>query len=166
VHLTVELTYAAEVAVVADLLADPAFVRWRSSRPELGTAGQVDVAGDPAQGFTVSLRRTLPTDLIPQHLRPLVGDRVEVRQTEAWEPWQAGRLTGTVVVEFTGAPVRLTGRLLLEATEDGGTCHRYELDVRSSVPLFATAVEEAAATAVRRALDTEEQAAREWLARP
>ena len=101
-------------------------MRWRSSGPELGTAGQVDVAGDPAEGFTVSLRRTLPTDVIPLHLRPMVGDRLEVRQTEAWEPLQAGRLAGTVVVEFTGAPVRLTGRLLLAPGSDGGTRHRYD----------------------------------------
>ncbi|PFG44106.1 uncharacterized protein DUF2505 [Isoptericola jiangsuensis] len=165
-HLSVELTYAADVTTVAAVLADAEFVRWRSHAPEVGAVGPVDVAGDPGQGFTVSLRRTLPTDVIPPQLRPLVGDRVEVRQTEAWEPPVEGRHVGTIVVEFTGAPVRLTGRLLLEDDGAGGSRHRYDLDVRSSVPLFATAVEEAAASAVRGTLAAEQQAAREWLARP
>lgn len=165
-HLTVEQTYPADVSAVAAMLSDVEFVQWRAGRRDAGAASHVDVSGDPASGFTVSLRRTLPTDLIPSQVRPFVGDHLEVRQAEAWEPEQAGRHVGTVAVEIAGAPVRMTGSLRLEAAPDGGTRQVYDGEVRASIPLFATAVEEAAAGAVRRTLEAEERAGREWLARP
>lgn len=166
-HLTVELTYPADVSAVAALLSDPEFLRWRARRPGAGNVSQVDVSGDPASGFTISLRRTLPTDVIPAQVRPFVGDRLEVRQAEAWEPARENdRYVGTVAVEITGAPVRLTGSLLLEPGPEGGTRQVYAGELRASVPLFAATVEEAAARAVRRTLEAEERAAREWLTGP
>nr|WP_281360189.1 DUF2505 domain-containing protein [Isoptericola halotolerans] len=163
--MTVEQTYPADVAAVAAMLADAEFVRWRAARPDAGAASQVDVTGDPASGFTVSLRRTLPTDLIPVQLRQLVGEHLEVRQAEAWEPEREGRQVGTVAVEIAGAPVRMTGSLLLEPLPDGGTRQVYDGEVRATVPVFSGTVEEAAGGAVRRTLEAEERAGREWLAR-
>jgi hypothetical protein len=165
VHLTVEQTYPADVSAVAAMLSDAEFVRWRGGRADAGAASQVDVTGDPASGFTVSLRRTLTTDLIPAQVRQLVGDHLEVRQAEAWEPERAGGHVGTVAVEIAGAPVRMTGSLRLEATPDGGTRQVYDGEVKASLPLFSSTVEEAAAGAVRRTLEAEEQAGREWLSR-
>ncbi|NNU28109.1 DUF2505 family protein [Isoptericola sediminis] len=164
-HLTVELTYAAETTAVAAALSDPEFLRWRSQDRGAAAATVVDLSGSHHAGFTLSLRRTVPTDVIPSQLRHVVGDQLEIRQAEAWEAPVDGRYVGTVVVEITGAPVRLTGTLLLAPTEDGGTRHVVEGEVHASVPLFAAAVEEAAASAVRRALEAEAQAARDWLAR-
>ncbi|WP_407316843.1 DUF2505 domain-containing protein [Isoptericola halotolerans] len=161
-HLTVEQTYPADVSAVAAMLSDAEFVRWRGGRADAGAASQVDVTGDPASGFTVSLRRTLPTDLIPAQVRQLVGDHLEVRQAEAWEPERAGRHVGTVAVEIAGAPVRMTGSLRLEPTADG-THVVYDGEVKASLPLFSSTVEEAAAGAVRRTLEAEERAGREWL---
>ncbi|WP_278235180.1 DUF2505 domain-containing protein [Isoptericola sp. AK164] len=164
-HLTVELTYPADTASVAAMLSDPEFLRWRARDPGAAAATVVDQSGSPHAGFTVALRRTLPTDVIPVHLRHVVGDQLEIRQAEAWEPPTEGRYTGTVVVEITGAPVRLTGTLLLAPTDDGGTRQVVDGVVHASVPLFAAAVEDAAAAAVRRALEAEAQAGRDWLAR-
>jgi hypothetical protein len=165
VHLTVEQTYPADVSVVAAMLSDGEFVRWRGRRQDAGAASHVDVSGDPASGFTVSLRRTLPTDLIPAQVRQLVGDHLEVRQAEAWEPERDGHHVGTVAVEIAGAPVRMTGTLRLEPTADGSTRQVYDGEVRAALPLFAATVEEAAAGAVRRTLEAEERAGREWLQR-
>lgn len=163
-HLTVEQTYPADVSAVAAMLSDAEFVRWRGGRADAGAASQVDVTGDPASGFTVSLRRTLPTDLIPAQVRQLVGDHLEVRQAEAWEAGRDGRHVGTVAVEIAGAPVRMTGSLRLEPIP-GGTRQVYDGEVKASLPLFSSTVEEAAAGAVRRTLEAEEQAGREWLSR-
>ena len=58
---------------------------------------------------------------VPGQVRQLVGDHLEVRQAEAWEPAREGRHVGTVAVEIAGAPVRMTGSLRLEPTADGGT---------------------------------------------
>jgi hypothetical protein len=163
VHLTVELRYAADVPAVVEMLCDPEFVAWRAGRPGPSRANRAEVSGDAAGGFTLSIRRTLPTDVIPHQLRAVVGDLLEVRQAEAWEPADGGRHVGTVAVEIMGAPVRLTGTLTLEPSPDGGTRHVYDVDVRASVPIFAVSVEEAAADAVRRTLEAEQQAAWEWL---
>ena len=40
----------------------------------------------------------------------------------------------------------------------------YDGDLRATVPLFASAIEQAAAGAVRSALEVEQEVAREWLA--
>lgn len=163
-HLTVELTFPADADEVVAMLADEAFVRWRAARTAEGTVEQVDVAGTPGTGFTVVVRRTLPTDLIPTQVRPFVGDHLEVRQAEAWEPAAGGRRVGTVAVEIAGAPVRVTGTVSLEPLPDGGTRQVYDGVVRASVPLFGSVVADAAARAVRATLEAEGEAGREWLA--
>lgn|GEM_PF-736564 len=165
-HLTVEQTYPASVHDVAAMLADAAFIRWRAERTTgRGTIDSADVDLDGRGGFTVLVRRTLPTDMIPVQARPFIGDRVEIRQAEAWEPPQgADRRVGTVAVEITGAPVFVTGTVKLEATEDGGTRKTYVGDVRATMPLFASVVETATINQLRKTLAAEETAGREWLA--
>lgn len=167
-HLAVDQTYPAPPDAVVALLADEEFVRWRAERSSgAGSVEQVDVTGQAGGAFTVVVRRTLPTDQIPPQVRPFVGSALEVRQAEAWEApegtLRAGARVGTVAIEITGAPVRVTGTVALEALPDGGTRQSYAGEVRASVPLFAAAVEDAAATAVRTTLRAEEQALREWL---
>lgn len=163
-HLTVELTYAADADAVAAMLADESFVRWRAQRGPGGDVEQTDVTGSPATGFSVVVRRTLPTDLIPAQVRPFVGDHLEVRQAEVWEAPVGDLRTGTIAVEIAGAPVRVTGTVRLEPLPDGGTRQVYDGEVRSTVPIFGAAVAEAAARAVRTTLEAEGAAGREWLA--
>jgi len=168
VHLSVELRYAAPVPVVGAMLADEPFVRWRAERS--GGPGaqveQVDVTGTAADGFTLAVRRTLPTDQIPAQVRSFVGGRLEIRQAEAWEPERDGVRTGTVSLEITGAPVRLTGTVRLAPGADPGTTvQTYAGEIKASVPLFGGAIEAAAADAVRAALAAEERAGQEHLAR-
>ncbi|GAB2454152.1 DUF2505 domain-containing protein [Xylanimonas ulmi] len=164
-HLNVEQTYPASVEDVAAMLADASFVRWRAERTTgAGTVEQADVDSDPDGGFTVLVRRTLPTDQIPAQARPFVGARLEVRQAEVWEAARGGRRVGTVALEITGAPVRLTGTVTLEPLADGGARQVYTGDVRATVPLFASVVEQATAGTVRSTLTAEEAAGRDWLA--
>ncbi|WP_340697636.1 DUF2505 domain-containing protein [Cellulosimicrobium funkei] len=165
-HLSVELRYPAPVHAVGAMLADEEFVRWRAARSggEGAHVEQVDVTGGPDEGFTVTVRRTLPTDQIPAHVRSFVGGRLEIRQAEAWEPERDGERSGTVSLEITGAPVRLTGTVTL-SPEGGGTVERYDGEVKANVPLFGGAIEQAAAEAVRTALAAEESAGLAWLSR-
>ncbi|WP_454043120.1 DUF2505 domain-containing protein [Cellulosimicrobium sp. Marseille-Q8652] len=168
-HLSVELRYPAPVQEVGAMLADESFVRWRAERSGGPGAAvvQVDVTGGAAAGFTVAVRRELPTDQIPAHVRGFVGGRLEIRQAEAWEPERDGVRTGTVSLEITGAPVRLTGTVRLTPAPDDptSTVQTYTGEIKASVPLFGGAIEEAAAEAVRGALAAEERAGREWLSR-
>jgi hypothetical protein len=166
-NLTVELNRSAEVPVVIDLFADEEFVRWRAQRSAGdGDVSQVDLTGTVAEGFTTVVRRTLPLDLVPPQVRGFTGDRLEIRQAEVWEPPLDGRLVGTVAVEIVGAPVRLAGTMMLDAGPDGGSRLVYDGEIKATVPLFGSIVEDAAAKAVRTTLEAEAQAVAEWLARP
>ncbi len=162
-HLQVTLTVDTDPRTAATMLADPVYVRAKvraSGADELA----LDVTSGEHGAFTVATRRALPTDLIPANIRAFVGARLEVRQVEAWEgPSEDGTRRGTVVVEIVGAPVRLTGTVALTGDEDG-TQITYDGDLKASVPLFGSAVEQAAASAVRSALEAEQGVAREWVA--
>lgn len=160
VHIQIPLPGA--VDEVGAMLADPAYVHAKVVASG-ATDHQAAVAGDAAGAFTVTTRRSMPTDQIPANMRGFLGSTLDVRQVEAWEPQLDGSRCGTVVVEISGAPVRLTGTTLLEPGPEGSTLV-YEGEVKAAIPLFAGAVEGAAAQAVRAALDAEETVARSWLA--
>lgn len=168
-HLSATAHYPADIERVVAMFADEAFVAAKV-RASGAVSQQVDVVGLGSGTFTVTTRRHMPTTAIPAQFRALVGATLEVRQVEAWEPPADDGSgtpvrTGTVVVEITGAPVRMTGTMRLEPAPDGaGTTHVFSGDVKASVPLFAAAVEEAAAEAVRAAIAAEERTAQAWLA--
>lgn len=161
-HLHLSFDLAADAATVARMLADPAYVHAKVLASG-ALDQQVDVVGSDAAAFTVTTRRSLPTDQIPANFRPLVGSQLDVRQVEAWEAAAADHSRrGTVVVEITGAPVRLTGTASLTPAGDHTTLV-YDGDVKSSIPLFAASVEQAAAGAIRAGLTAEGVVAARWL---
>ena len=162
-HVRVQLRYAAEVPAVAAMLADERYAR---ARVEASGAAveQADVVGTADSAFTVTTRRSVPTDQIPAQARAFVGSRLEVRHVEAWEAPEAdGTRRGSVVVEIVGAPVRLTGTVSLTPGSDASTL-TYDGELKATVPLFASAVEQAAVGAVRSALEAEQDAGTRWLA--
>ncbi|WP_217616675.1 DUF2505 domain-containing protein [Cellulomonas sp. GbtcB1] len=162
-HLQVTVPVPTDPRTAGTMLADPVYVRAKviASGAEVL---HVDVAPAEDGALTVTTRRALPTDQIPANVRAFVGSTLEVRQVEAWEPASAdGSRTGTVAVEIAGAPVRLTGTVALAAA-DGGSAITYDGDLKANVPLFGSAVEQAAAKAVRGALEAEAGVAREWVA--
>ncbi len=161
-HVRVEQRYDAEVTTVAAMLADPAYAR---ARVEASGAAveQADVTGAVDGAFTVATRRSLPTDQIPAQARSFVGSTLEVRQVEAWEAPEGGVRRGSVVVEISGTPVRLTGTVALEPDGPGASVLTYDGQLKASIPLFGAAVEQAAAGAVRSALAAEQAAGTRWL---
>ncbi|GEL95208.1 DUF2505 domain-containing protein [Cellulomonas composti] len=162
-HLTETLRLSADPVTVARLLADPEYAR-AAVRASGALDEHVDVTGDADGAFTVTTRRSLPTDQIPSHVRGFVGSRLDVRQVAAWEaPGGAGERIGTVVVEIAGAPVRMHGTTALAASPDGGTLVRYDGDLRAAIPLFGSTVEQAAAGAIRAAMVAEAAEAQRWL---
>ncbi|WP_282949030.1 DUF2505 domain-containing protein [Cellulomonas endometrii] len=162
-HLQVSVSVPADPRTAGVMLADPVYVRAKvraSGAEEL----HLDVTPGEDGAFTVTTRRALPTDQIPANVRSFVGSTLEVRQVEAWEAAaDDGTRNGTVAVEIAGAPVRLTGTVTLTAA-GGGSRIVYDGELKANVPLFGSAVEQAASKAVRAALEAEEGVAREWVA--
>lgn len=163
-HLHVTLHYDADVARVGRMLADTEFVEDKL-RASGALSHHANIVGDLDRGFTVTTRREMPTDSIPAQFRGFVGSTLEVRHVEAWEPVVDGERKGSVVLEIVGAPVRFTGRLLLASDPGGGSLVTVDGDLKATLPIFAAALEQAAAQAVQGALDAEERAGAAWLAR-
>ena len=161
-HVRVQLRFNAPVPAVAAMLSDVDHARARVEAGG-GTVEQADVVGSAEGAFTVTTRRSMPTDQIPAQARSFVGSRLEVRHVEAWEaPEPDGTRRGSVVVEINGAPVRLTGTVAL-APDAAGSTVTYDGDLKATVPLFGSAVEQAAVGAVRSALEAEQDAGNRWL---
>ncbi len=156
--------YAADPARVAAMMADEEFVAARVRAAGAHPHG-VAVVGGPASAFTVTSRRQVATAGIPAQFRPLVGSSLEVREVEAWEGVDGEGRVGTLVAEIVGAPVRLTGSLRLTADGAGASTVQVEADLRATVPIFGSAIEQAAARSVARIVAAEEHAGAQWLGR-
>lgn len=154
--------FAASLDRVVAMFADPEFVAKRSVVPGVeGNESWVD--GTPEDGFTVSIRRVVPSETIPSEFRSFVGRELHVRYSEVWEPATAEDMVGTFAVEIVGAPGHAAGALGLtahgEQTEFLATG-----EVKVAIPLFGGMVERAVADAVIKGLAQELAAADAWLA--
>jgi len=157
-------TYPATTDEVARMLADPAFVRRRDAAAG-ALSSTAETEGDPAGAFVVRSTRSLPTDDVPQVARRLVGDTLELRQVDSWEaPGPDGARTGSMSLEVSGAPVRLSARLTLVPAGEGQATEAVQGDLVASVPLVGGKLEKAAEPAVQAAIRSEERVGREWLA--
>jgi len=163
-RITATIDYPGSPQQVAAMLANPEYLR---ARVTLGgaTLEQADVVGSAEDEFTATTRGKIPSDTIPQHMRGFVGNSLEIRQVEAWEaPAADGRRIGTVVIEISGAPVRLTGTRRITPSADGKSCtDQIEGELKAAVPLLGPSIEQAAAPAVYAAIDAERKAAENWL---
>lgn len=163
-HLSETIELPADPHRAGLLLADLRYVHAKV-RATGATELHVDVTGDPQGAFRVAVRRTLPSEQVPAHVRGLVGGSIEVRQVDAWEAPEAdGSRVGSVVIEVAGAAVRLTGWASLTPTPGAGSVVRYEGELHAGVPLFGSAIEDAVARAIRTVLAVEAQVAADFLA--
>ena len=161
--ITLDLPLPTDAAV--RLVNDPEFIRHKVERAGSSVL-TVDVTSGTDGSYTSAVRRVIPSDQIPAQARSFVGSELEIRQTEAWaEPTEGtdGRRFGTVSVEITGAPVRMTGSITLVPAAEGSTM-TYEGEIKSPVPLFGASIEKAAAEAIRQALTAEAATASDWIA--
>jgi hypothetical protein len=144
VRLTAQLRYAADTATVFAMLTDPAF-----QERKLSATGALehDVTVEARADGGAQIRSTLT-----------------VVQVESWGPAGAdGGRDGTVTVEVSGAPVRLTGSLRLRP-DGGGTLESVDGDLKAKVPLVGGRIERAAEPAITTAIEVEEREGRAWLA--
>lgn len=156
------IDYPADVQTVATMLADEEFVRRK-----LAASGALDSSYDvlrEGEAFTITTRRTMPTDQVPSRFRSLVGQSLDVRLVEAWEAPQAdGTRSGTLALDIAGVPVRATGRMLLRPSGEGSS-QSFSGDVTASIPLFGKPIEKAAADAVDKVLAVERSIGLDYLA--
>jgi hypothetical protein len=164
VRLKAELRYDADPGTVFAMLTDPAF-----QERKLAATGALEheVTVTPASdgGAIVTSRRTMPTDDVPDLVRNLVGRTLTVRQVEEWGPPEAdGGRDGEVIVEVSGAPLRLTGDLRLAPDGAGRSLETVAGELKARVPIIGGRIERSAEPAILGAIEVEEREGRAWLA--
>ena len=163
-QFSTQVVFPASAGAVAEMFATEEYVREKIAASG-ATGGTVEVVPSPDGAVTITSRRNMPTTDIPATYRSLVGSSLEVHEVDAWEaPAPDGARRGTISLDVSGAPVRVTGTLELEATSDAQSVLRIAGDIKASVPFFGKAIERALADSVERAADVERQVGLRWLA--
>jgi hypothetical protein len=163
VRLTADIRYDADPDAVFAMLCDPAFQEKRCV--ETG-ALEHDVLVEEFDdgGTTITSRRTMPTDDVPDFVRTLVGRTLVVVEIQDWTgPDGDGAREGTLIVEIEGTPVRMTGSLRLVA-EAAGAVEVIDGDLKAAVPLVGGRIEKSVEPAIRAAIRVEQRTGRAWLA--
>lgn len=99
--------------------------------------------------------RTMESTSLPEFIKPMVNPSLVVTETEHWQvPDPSGNRSGTFTIDVSGAPVSLHGRVDLIAQSTG--CElTFSGELRASVPLFRSKVEQSAAGSVLATIHAE-----------
>lgn len=142
----------------ADMYADPRYAQVRRQTLRASSA-ESTLEGDPTGAFTVRTTLMMPTDRVPDIVRPFVGSSVTIREEQAWSAAAAdGSRTGTMTLDVVGTPAGMTAALRLSPIEQGS---RVEIDgdLVAKVPLLGARLEKAAMPYVSTVLRAEERSA-------
>jgi hypothetical protein len=143
------------------LILDPEF---RAAVCEATHAIDYDVEVDEHHdgSASVHVHRVMPAEL-PDFVKKLVGETVEVTQHEQWSaPDGAGRRTADLALEIKGQPAKLTGTITL-AADDSGVTEHVQGDLKVSIPLLGKKIEPEIAKGILHAMKVEERTGRERL---
>lgn len=159
----VTITYPAEPARVAAMLADPAYQRRRFERFGLDDA-HIAVAAR-GSGFVSTISGSVPPSRLPAAATRFVRSAVSFGLTESWgEPAADGSRTGSLEVTVKGAPVKAGATTAMRPGSDGVTTSVViDLELSVSVPLVGRTVEEKALAQVERVVSDEESRGAAWL---
>ena len=154
----VELAYDASPDEVYAMLTDPAFREEACKHMRvLRASATVAESGDAT---VVTIDQVQPAKGLPSFATKLVGDEIRIVQEETWTE---GR-HADVHVTIPGKPGEMVGTAVLEES-GGGTVEKVDLEVRVRIPLVAGKIEKLVADMLRKALEAENEAGRDYLSR-
>jgi hypothetical protein len=163
-ELAVDHSFDAPLERVVAMYADVEFVRERGMSVGASEC-DVMVDGSPGDGFSVAIRRILPTDNLQPNYRPFLGSTVTIRYSEAWEPPDDGNREATFAVDIPGVPARATGSIRL-TPEGTSTSLSLRGTVTTHVPFLAGVVTQAILDSLAEAIDRELETAGGTTVRP
>ena len=162
---TITITYPADPARTAQMLATPAYQEERVARAGLDDAS-VDVA-QRGQGFVSTIAGSIQPSRLPAVASRLVRSAVSFTVAESWgEPKEDGSRSGGYDVAIKGAPVKVSATsTMAPAAESAGeaTTVTVDVDLKVTVPLVGKTIEEKAMGMVGRVVADEERRATAWL---
>lgn len=157
-----ELQYDASPADVFAMLADPNF-REKVCQAQKSNSCTVSIepAGiEPSDGqMTVIVDQKRPAEGIPGFARKIVGDEIQLVQSEDWSDSANAALT----VVIPGKPGRFDATITLTGSESGSV-ETIDGDLVVSIPLLSGKLEKLIAGLLDEALRVEKRVARAWLA--
>lgn len=157
-QLTHDLTYDAPLADVAAMLADPAFRAEVCDRQRV-LRHEVQITGAGA-GMRVSVDQVQSASGIPSYAKKIVGDEINIVQTESWSSESAG----IVDVDIPGKPGDISGTIAM--VESGGvTTETVSFNIKVGIPLVGGKVEGLVLDLLRKALQAENAVGRDYLSR-
>ncbi|WP_370892573.1 DUF2505 domain-containing protein [Janibacter sp. GXQ6167] len=147
-------------AEVFEIISDPEF-----QQEKVAVTGPTAVAevtpGDG--GVAIRTERHLPTDQMPDVARRLLGATMTIVEEQRWGAERSdGTRRGEVRMSAPGAPISLTGRLLLEPAGAGSRLS-VDADLKCSIPLVGRQIEQSAEPGVTMGIDYESELIDRWL---
>ncbi|MFC7376295.1 DUF2505 domain-containing protein [Brachybacterium sp. GCM10030267] len=159
---TLNLPLSARAA--AAMYTDPAYAEIR--KQTLGaTRAEATADGDPAGAFTVRTELAMPTDRVPDVVRPFVGSSVTIHEVQTWSAPEAdGSRSGTTKLEVAGTPAGMTASLRLTPAGEQASGVVIDGELTAKIPLLGSRLEKAAAPYVTKVLCAEEKSAAKYQA--
>jgi hypothetical protein len=155
-RLTYDLTYDAPLIAVGEMLMDAAF-REQVCDAQRALRKSVSV-GQDGGGMKVVVDMVQATEGIPGYATRLVGDEIQLVQTERWSDIENARIE----VVIPGKPGQMSGTLALR--ESGGTTtETVDMEIRVGIPLVGGKIESLIADLMRKALRAENAVGRQYL---
>lgn len=156
------LTLPLSAAAAAAMYADPQYTEIRRTTLK-ATKAESSVQGDPSGSFTVRTELSMPTDRVPDMVRPFVGSAVTIHETQSWSAPEAdGGRRGTMTLEVAGTPAGLKGTMRLVPGDESTSSLEIDGDLVAKIPLLGPRLEKAAVPYVSTVLRAEERSARTY----
>ena len=139
------------------MLADPAF---RETVCQAQKVSSCTVSIKPSGGYiSVVIDQKRPSESIPNFARKIVGDEIQLVQSEDW----SDSANAALKVVIPGKPGQLNGTITVAGNESGAI-QTIEGDLVVSIPLLGGKLEKLIAGLLADALRVEQKVARVWLA--
>jgi len=164
-RLSERLDYPAAPDDVFAMMTDKAFREdVCQATGALSWSVEIDPAGtgDDA-GASVTVRRVMPAE-VPDMVKRLVGETIEIVQSEQWEPRADGASRhAELLVEVSGQPARLLGSATIEPDGTAAVL-TVDGDIKVSIPLVGGKLEKEVARGVQAGLRVEHRRGLAYLA--
>ena len=122
---------------------------------EAGALSRHCEVAEKGAGHTVTVQRIMPSGDVPDLVKKIVGDTVDVTQVIIWgERRTDGSREGLLDVGFKGQPITMKGTTTLSA-DGAGTRVDVTADLKAKIPLVGGKIEKMSAPEIIKAIDAE-----------
>lgn len=141
------------VDVAAERFADPATFAQAAQR--LSASAHEESVTPRGEGFRLDASMSVPTTDFPKAVATFVGPTLRIRYLQDWSaPDASGGRTANMDISLASLPLKCSGSLVLAPAGAASATLTVDGTVLSDVPFMGPKIEEAAAPAVREAVDT------------